>query len=523
MLTRSLRAPYSRYSAFHLSRAATLLTFAFALALVLRVLFIDSRGLWSDEAFRVIAARQDTIFDTLRAAWAQPPSAPLYWVALPIWINLLGHGDIAVRLFSVPASVATLYVTYLLGRMVSGTPVGLLSAILLAVAPFAIETGQEATMYAWSALFATCTIWSAFSMLKTGRGFGLYITFATLLLYTHYMGMLLIAELFVAGLFLLKSHVNTTQGTEKTAPLPLSTWLRAHVVITLLYSPWLIAMGLRLAERADELSHLQHRAGLADLYSSVATTGLGAGAATFWPLWQINTALLAGSGLALLALFLPRPSSTHSLVRVLAAILALFVLIVVGISAVTGAWLVQPRFFTLVLPAALVVLAVGFPFDLLKRRVVPVALLAVFLLAAWLVFQLSGVRTFYIQPVHGHDGVRETAAWLNTSRQPGDLVVANQPLLLWFVGQYHDGPLLGLPESADVRNGYKLWPTPDLYDLAPSQWDVLTRQSAGANRIWLIYLPIMDRTGFLLQQMQQHYSLSEQRHYPFADVYLFTK
>src|SRR5690349_7310987 len=146
MLTRSLRAPYSRYSALHLSRATIVLTFAFALAVVLRVLFIDSRDLWSDEAFRVIAARQDTIFDTLRAAWAQPPSAPLYWVSLHVWINLFGHGDVAVRFFSVPASVATVYVTYLLGRMVGGTPLGLLSAILLAIAPFAIETGQEATM-----------------------------------------------------------------------------------------------------------------------------------------------------------------------------------------------------------------------------------------------------------------------------------------------------------------------------------------------------------------------------------------
>jgi len=117
MLARSARATYSRYSAFRISRAASLLAFAFAIALALRVLFIDSRGLWGDEAFRVIAARQATIFDTLRAAWAQPPSAPLYWVALHVWVGLFGHGDVAVRLFSVPASAATLVVVYQLGRM----------------------------------------------------------------------------------------------------------------------------------------------------------------------------------------------------------------------------------------------------------------------------------------------------------------------------------------------------------------------------------------------------------------------
>jgi 4-amino-4-deoxy-L-arabinose transferase-like glycosyltransferase len=108
------------------------LAFILAIALVLRILFIDSRGLWSDEAYRVLAARQDTIFDTLRAAWAQPPSAPLYWVALHVWVQLLGHGDVVVRLFSVPASVGTLLVTYRLGRMVGGTAVALVAALLLA-------------------------------------------------------------------------------------------------------------------------------------------------------------------------------------------------------------------------------------------------------------------------------------------------------------------------------------------------------------------------------------------------------
>jgi hypothetical protein len=555
------------------------LAFILAAALVLRVLFIDSRGLWSDEAYRVLAARQDTVFDTLRAAWAQPPSAPLYWVTLHIWVMFFGHSDVAVRLFSVPASVGTLVVAYKLGRLAGGTLVALLTACLLAISPFAIETGQESTMYAWSALFATCALWAGISLLrpsglKTGRGLAAYVAFATLLLYTHYMGLLLVFELLVAGLFWLartgswrprRTIVRGPEGTPLIGGHPANSgetqispgnWVKAHLFVALLYSPWAIATGIRLAERADELSHLQHRAGLAELYGSFATMSVAPSAIASWPPAQVAVAVTMGGCLVLLALLLPRPREERHIIRLLAAISLGFVLIIVGTSAVTGAWLVQPRFVTLVLPAALVVIASALPLPKIadgpfaslragseparkvmslregrrtemdgdgRRWGLPLTLLACLLIAAWLFFQVDGVRAFYTNPVHGRDGVREAAAWLNADRRPGDLAVANNGVLAWSLVQYHDDPIQGLPENADVRNGYQLWPTPDLIDLAPAQWNALTRLAPDAQRIWLVYLPVMDPHNEFMQSMRQRYRLVEQRHYGFADIYLFTK
>lgn len=506
----------------------SILILLLALALALRLFAIDSRGLWSDEAYRVLAARQPTLFDTLHAAWAQPPSAPLYWVALHVWVGLFGHGDVAVRLFSVFPSVGACVAAYGLGRMVGGALTGLLSALLLAVSPFAVETGQEATMYAWSTLLAAGALWAGLRWLKTGRGVGFYIVFATLLLYTHYMGVLLLLELLAAGLIWRARSRSGGEG-DREVIVRGPDWAKAHGLIALLWSPWAVAMGIRLAERANEYSHLQHRAGLDDLYGLAINMGVAPSAAATWPTWQINLALVIGGCLLLFALFLPRPHGQRHILWILAALPSAFVLVIVGVSAITGAWLVQPRFITLVLPVALVVVAAGVPFSWLKHGLKPSRMQAILgtlgalLMVGWLIFQLKGVRSFYTNPVHGRDGVRETAAWLNKERRPGDLVVANQALLLWPLAQYHDGPLDGLPESADVRDGYGLWPFPDQVELPQAQFQALSQKAAQANaaQIWLVYLPAVDQHGILLNQMRQHYRLVEERPNAFADVYLF--
>jgi hypothetical protein len=422
--------------------------------------------------------------------------------------------------------------------------VALLAACLLAISPFAIETGQESTMYAWSALFATGAIWAGISWLKTGRGLVAYVAFATLLLYTHYMGLLLVFELLLAGLFWVarpNCGLPTMRNKDESAPeetpyIPHSefpiphfvetqvsrgNWVKAHLFVALLYAPWAIAMGIRLVQRADELSHLQHRAGLAELYGSFATMSVAPSAIAIWPSVQVAAAVTIGGCLVLLALLLPRQRQQGHIVRLLAAISLGFVLIIVVTSALTGAWLVQPRFVTLVLPAALVVVASALPFPRVETLGRPLAVLACLLIAAWLFFQVDGTRAFYTNPVHGRDGVREAAAWLNAEWRPGDLAVSNNGVLPWSLAQYHDGPILGLPESTDVRNGYQLWPTPDVVDLAPAQWTALTQLAPDAQRIWLVYLPVMDPHNELMQSMRQHYRLVEQRHYSFADLYLF--
>lgn len=532
----------ARNSQFATRYSALALGLIMLTGLALRLFTIGERGLWGDEAWRVYAARLPSIGDVIHVAWAQPPSAPLWWVGLHLWIVLFGHGDVVVRLFSVPASLGALPAIYWLGNLAVGRTVGLVAAGLLAISPMAVEVGQEATMYAWAMLLATLTVASALAWLKTGRGAARYVALAALLLYTHYMGALLIGEALVAALAWLRRPSLWGERPMVGA----RSWLAAHGVILLLWLPWLAAMSLRLVERWGELSRLQNRAGLPDLFNSAMNLSVSASAVATWPQSRLTLSVLVGGGLVAIALI--RPGSGYQApaavsrrnLGFLSALVLAFIGITIGASAITGAWLVQPRFLTLVLPLTLCVVAgaASFPTAMRMRakddlpagrRVGAIALRFVpvvsgLLLGAWLVAQVGGLRAFYIAPVHGRDGLREIGALLTREVQPADIVVSNHALLPWFVAQYYGGVVRALPADQDVRQGYRLWPPPDQLRLAGPQWDVLAALVASANprRIWLLYLPAMDPDGSLLARMRQNYSELEASSYPLADLYLFS-
>jgi 4-amino-4-deoxy-L-arabinose transferase-like glycosyltransferase len=494
-----------------------------ALALVLRLIAIDSRSLWTDEAVRVLAARQDSLFDSLRAAWAQPPSTPLYWVVLHWWVALFGHGDVAVRLFSVLPSVAAIPAIYALGRLLGGTAttraaVGLLASLLLALSPLAVELGEEATMYAWTMLFATLAVWSGLSYLRDGRGKWRYVLFGAVLLYTHYMGTLLLAEMLFAGLIWLA--LNHDEGP---SPVTRRNWVTVHLAMALAWTPWLIAMSIRLAQRWDELSHLQHRAGFPELHLLASYLSVSASASASWPPAATWLAISAGAGLALLAVTIQRGG--WGFTRLLGALVVLFLLLLVGTSAATGAWIVQPRYLALVLPLALGVVTAGAiaAWHWVGSHRTLLRALAVVLLGGWLISQAGGVAAFYTNPVHGRDGVREIGAWLSADVRAGDLVLSNHQLLPWSVAQYYDGPIQALPDSRDVRDGYLLWPTPDVLDFAPSQVAALQPllDRAQPQRVWLLYLPVMDPHELLMAKLTELYPQVTSRHFAYCDVYLF--
>lgn len=515
------------------------------LGLALRLVAIDSRGLWGDEAWRVWAARLPDTVAVLRVAWAQPPSAPLYWLGLHAWIGIFGHGDVAVRLFSVPAAVGALVAIYWLGRIVADRATGLAAAGLLAVSPLAVEVGQEATMYAWALLLATLALAAGLHWRATGRGRTLYILLGVLLLYTHYMGALFLALLCLVGLpprgrraaGSTEEPEDTPQNPDsklKTQNLALSaaegsksataySWLGAHAIMGLLWAPWLGAMGLRLAARWDEVRQLQHRADLGALYDAAATLSVAASAAGGWAPPLVAGAVLAGGALAGWGLA-PRPGP-RSVLQVWwpGAVAAGFVGITVAVSALTGAWVVQPRFLALVLPAALLAPAAGLGRIIQAARVRswPTAqILGGLLGVGWLLAQAGGLHAFYVAPVHGRDGLREIGARLQAEVQPGDLVVSNHPLLLWSVAQYYDGPARGLPISWDVRAGYPLLP-PVQPAWVQQQLAALAPLLASAPRLWLIYLPAVDPAGRLLAAIQARYGPGTAHAYPYATLYQF--
>ncbi len=481
-------------------------------ALVLRLVAIGSRGLWGDEAWRVWAARLPSALDVLHVAWAQPPSAPLYWLGLHCWILAFGHGDVAVRLFSVLPSAACMAAVYWLGLRLGGSRAGRVAAVLLAVSPMAVETGQEATMYAWSMLAATLAIASGLAWLQSGNRRGSYLALGAALCYLHYLGPLLLAWFFLAGLL----AIRYPDRFGIRAAVRSRSWAGAHAVLAAVWLPWAVPMLFRIAGRWAELRQLRHSVRLAELYAVAGHLTLSASPQTFWPALWSAAAVAAGATAVVWSLLLTqRPASVR---------FCLFVALgtvgsLLGASVLTGAWLFQPRFLTLVLPLLLCAMASGFAArSASSGRRAALAVLA----STWMCVQVAGLLAFYTRPVHGRDGLREIGALLAREVMPADVVVGNHPYLLWSVAQYFPGPMHGLPSDWDVRWGYPLLP-PAQPDWVRSQRQALPAIARDSPRLWLLYLPVVDPDGTLLASIRADYRQERARFYPLLTVYLFAR
>lgn len=202
-------------------------------ALVLRFIGIN-QSLWLDEGINVNNAAGLSFKDLILNYSLGDFHPPLYHAILKSWMIVSGTSEIAVRFPSVIFSVATVYITYLIGKKLFEEKTALIGATLLATSPLAIYYAQEARMYALAALGASLSVFFFLSLLKK-ESLLLWIGFigsTTLTLYTDYLPYLLI-PIYVVYLFL--SRKSVSKDTFKT-------FLPALVIIFILLLPWLILL-----------------------------------------------------------------------------------------------------------------------------------------------------------------------------------------------------------------------------------------------------------------------------------------
>ncbi len=208
----------------HWSRGAAL-GGVLAVAAVLRFALLGHNSIWFDEAYvvKVALSPWQAIPAVLRTAEFHPP---LFYLLMKAWIGVAGLREAALRVPSACLSVLTVFLTYAVVRRVSSESVGLLSAGLVAVAPFSVMAGQDAKMYALlGALTLASTLLLADAAERGGTiRWGAYGLVTALVLYTHYLGfcVLLAHGLWVAGF-----QRSSLQG-----------WLAAAAMVAVLYAPW---------------------------------------------------------------------------------------------------------------------------------------------------------------------------------------------------------------------------------------------------------------------------------------------
>lgn len=161
------------------------------ISLVLRVIVLD-QSLWWDEAINVVAAKNLTLWQFILSYPIGDFHPPGYFLILWYWSHFFGFGEAVVRIPSVILGVATVWLTFLLGKRLFEKKVGYLASFLLTIAPLHIYYSQEARMYALAA-FSSSLNWYFFTKINEKKFLIIlgFIISVVLVIYSDYVAWLI--------------------------------------------------------------------------------------------------------------------------------------------------------------------------------------------------------------------------------------------------------------------------------------------------------------------------------------------
>lgn len=330
--------------------------------LFVRIYRIGARGFWFDEIVFAYAARLPTFGDLLKHVQEWSDHTPLSFFL--VWfVRGFGADEAVVRLPFAIAGALSIPALYLLGKTLWNTRVGILAALAYALSPFAVFVSQDTHPYATLMLFSTLQALFAYRAATKGRvfdwlGFGLFML---LNLYNDYLALALVAvTLTFLVITLLGRLARVLQSREQETankpgiPAPERVNLRNQFLafaatvatVAILYlswlSPTLVFLGMPVR------TYYSTRTGGATLEDiGNLATGLGFDL-------LLSAALVVGVLYAAFVLWRKRSAA------------ALLLLIWVW-APLAGLWLLagdrifilQTRYFSFLVPAALVLAALG--------------------------------------------------------------------------------------------------------------------------------------------------------------------
>ncbi|HEY3759992.1 MAG TPA: glycosyltransferase family 39 protein [Solirubrobacteraceae bacterium] len=186
------------------------------LAAALRLGTLDLQSFWYDEAFTPVHVLHPGLAATLRAFVHTENTPPLWYVVVWGVSRVLGTGEIALRLPSALAGIATVPVAWgigweLAGRGVSGRHAAILTAALVAVNPLFVWYSQEARAYAFFVLFSALAMLCMLraDRVPTPRRCALFALAGALALLSHYFAIFLLIPM---GLWLLRPRRRRNEG-----------------------------------------------------------------------------------------------------------------------------------------------------------------------------------------------------------------------------------------------------------------------------------------------------------------------
>jgi len=374
-----------------------------ALALFLRVVNIEQRTIWYDEAYSILFAQAGSNIEG-GAADVHPL---FYYELLHAWMRVFGSSPAAARLLSAVLGVMTVAVVYALGRDWFDRRTGLLAALITAIAPFHVQYSQEARMYALLTLTlisATWLYWRAWThgRLRDWAGFALL---AAISMYTQQL-----AAFYLIALGLLPGLLRAPKQIWRTGA--------AAGAALALYLPW-------LAHLPDQLGKLERywvaRPHILQIWlalRSFFTVNLDFEAAWWLPSFLLAALLPALLGFRAWHVLRHRTGAWNDR---LALIWALWL----GFAPMVFLWLASLLFQPMFLPRALLPSAVVIYLALawlFAQGSMP-RVITVLVGTAWMVLILFGLATHYRWDTFPNPPFDRAAAFLRQHAAPGDAVL----------------------------------------------------------------------------------------------------
>jgi len=404
------------------------------LAFGLRLHRLDFQPLWGDEGWSFYFASMGLgEMVRLTALDIQPP---LYYALLGGWLRLAGSTPEGARFLSVVFGTLLLPLTYRLAARLFDQTAGLLTAAVVAVAPFAIYYSQEVRMYGLVTLLGVGSVYFFSGLITNGEGqrakgkrspwlpassllnFWGYILTTAAALYTMYYAIFI--PLFQLLFFFI---VNRRRSLHSLTSHPL---IRSLSVAVLLYLPWMAYAGTKL------VTYVQGKR-VAEGYTPLGFFHFIASHLVAFSLGHLSDAthILAWSTLLfLLIAFLGLATRHRRSLSLLALYLFLPLLLGYLINLV---YPFTPRYFerTLMLaaPAWWLLLGVGLTWLWRRSRLALVGASSLLLLT-----QTVALLDFYRLPRYRDEDYRPLMTYVRAHSTPDDVFLASYQ---WQVGFYY--------------------------------------------------------------------------------------
>lgn len=449
------------------------LTVVALLGLILRV--VQRSPLWLDEALSANIAALP--LGDIPSALERDGHPPLYYVILHFWQDLVGDGDLSVRLLSGLIGLALIPLAWAAAGRIGGRRAAWAAALVVTLNPYVLRYATEARMYEMVMVLALAGWLVADHALRRPalpRLAGLALLTATLL-WTHYWGLWLAAA---AGIGLLARGGLAHRAGDRARCAASLRVAGALAVGGVLFLPWVPTLLYQAAHTGTPWAEPSIPTEIA----AVSLVDLGGGGAGESVLLAMGLVLVTALGL----FAAPGNGSrieldlrTRPEIRRL-AVLVLGTLVVATVAAYLAGAAYATRYFAVVAPLVLVLAGVG------VARIGGAVAFRIVLAGILILGTVSAIRTAVSRPRTQAREVAEAIA-------AGD---GEDPLILICPDQL--GPALSreLPADADAVT-YPRFAPPELVDwvdyeerLAKTTPDAFVAEAlerAGDRDIWLVW------------------------------------